>query len=83
MMAWNFDISEAPKGEWVDSHKTVGKTVVMQCTHVPEYIIAAGNSGVVTLSKWLPNEDRWNMFSKNTPPIAWMPWPKHPNEVAE
>lgn len=78
---WNFDISQAPKGNWVETQKTAGKTVVMQMIHVPDPIIAAGNDGVVTLSKWLPKEERWCMFTKDVPPLAWMPWPSHPNEV--
>lgn len=47
-----------------------------------QMIIAAGSKGHVTVSKWLPREERWQMFSKDTPPLAWMPWPTHP-EAAE
>ena len=79
-MAWNFDISQAPKGFLQDVRKTVGKNIVMSVEHVPDLIIAAGNGGVVTISKWLPKEGRWNMFTKDAPPLAWMPWPTHPNK---
>ena len=78
MSDWNFNINEAPKGYYEDVQRTVGKTVVMSVVHVPQLIIAAGNGGVVTVSKWLDKEQRWNMFSKDTPPIAWQPWPDHP-----
>lgn len=82
---WNFNIEEAPKGEWrmVDCGK--GQREV----HFPALIIAAGSDGVVTPSKWVPatfnkvtgkmtSPDRWNMFTGDVPPLAWKPWPKHP-----
>ncbi len=43
-----------------------------------EPIIAAGNEGVVTKSRWLAKEDRWVMFTQAVPPLAWQPWPAHP-----
>ena len=43
-------------------------------------IIAAGGKGVVTGSRWLEKEGRWNMFTKAVPPLAWQPWPDHPGE---
>jgi hypothetical protein len=42
-------------------------------------IIAAGNKGVITPSRWIEKEGRWVMFSKGVPPLAWMPWPTHPD----
>lgn len=77
-MEWNFDISAAPKGHFEVVVKQVGKNTVMSVVHVPALIIAAGNGGVVTTSKWLDKEQRWNMFTKDVPPMAWMPWPSHP-----
>jgi hypothetical protein len=44
-----------------------------------EPIIAAGNEGVVTVSRWNDKRQAWSMFTTATPPLAWMPWPKHPN----
>lgn len=82
-MEWNFDIEQAPKGTTTTVQKTIGKAVVNQSIHVPALIIASGTDGVVTLSKWLPKEERWNMFSKNVPPLAWMPWPSHPDGETE
>ena len=82
MMEWNFDIEQAPKGHYEDITKTIGKNVFMTVRHVPIFIIAAGNGGVVTFSKWLPDEGRWNMFTKAVPPLAWMPWPSHPSVAA-
>lgn len=77
---WCYDMSEAPTGYFDDVRRTVGKTIVMSHVHVPETIIAAGNGGVVTLSKWIEKEQRWSMFTKDCPPIAWRPWPKHPDD---
>lgn len=42
-------------------------------------IIAAGNKGVVTVSRWIEKDGRWSMFTKSVPPLAWMPWPSHPD----
>lgn len=75
---WNFDITQAPKGEVRPVTRAVGKSQITKDEHVPETIIAAGSDGVVTLSRWLPKEGRWNMFTRDVPPIAWQPWPKHP-----
>ena len=75
---WNFDISQAPKGKTKKITRTLKGKEVETELHVPEKILAAGNEGVVTLSHWIEKEQRWNMFTKDVPPLAWMPWPKHP-----
>lgn len=78
---WNFDISAAPKGTYRTITRTIRNKEVTSEEHVPEPIIAAGNDGCVTVSRWLPKEGRWNMFTADVPPIAWMPWPKHPGSA--
>ena len=75
---WNFDISAAPKGKTLVVNRTIGKKKVDVSVHEHVLIIAAGSDDVVTLSRWLPSEGRWNMFTKAVPPIAWKPWPAHP-----
>ena len=77
-MDWNFNIEEAPRGEWRKAKRIVGKNEVEVDYYDAPTIIAAGNGGVVTPSRWLPKEERWNMFTKDVPPIAWQPWPAHP-----
>ena len=67
----------APRGTTRMVTRIIGKTEVERQEHVPALIIAAGNDQVVTVSKWLPEQGRWNMFSKDTPPLAWQPWPAH------
>ena len=79
MSGWNFDISQAPRGSFRQVERTIGKNTVTVDEHVPAKIIAAGNEGVVTTSHWLPDQERWVMFSKSTPPLAWMLWPDHPH----
>lgn len=82
-MTWNFDMSEAPRGETV-TRKQRGKHGEMDVSvFVPDLIIAASECGKVTLSRWLPDQDRWNMFTKDSPPIAWQPWPEHPKSEGQ
>ena len=78
MTQWNFNMDEAPRGNIRSVTRIIGKNEVTTEEHVPDVIIAAGNDGVVTLSRWLPKEGRWNMFSAKVPPLAWMHWPQHP-----
>lgn len=80
MTDWNFDIEAAPKG-YSEQRTRKGKdgTDVDYTHYVSVKIIAAASDGKsVTVSNWLPEQGRWNMFGKDSPPIAWMPWPEHP-----
>lgn len=77
MTNWNYNMSEAPKGSYREV--AIGKGT--RKIHEPVRIIAAApDSDVVTISNWLPDQERWNMFTKERPPIAWAPWPEHPGE---
>lgn len=78
-LVWNRDISQAPRGTMRLVKRTIGKKEVEVEEFTPDLIIAAGNGGVVTISRWLPKEGRWNMFTTSVPPLAWMPWPDHPD----
>lgn len=78
MTGWNFDMASAPRGSCRVERRRIGKNEVDVEVFTAPPIIAAGSGGVVTLSCWLPKEGRWNMFTKDTPPVAWMPWPAHP-----
>jgi hypothetical protein len=78
-MNWNFNMDEAPRGSVRTMARTIGKNTVNVEVFHPDMIIAADASGtVVTPSHWKPSEGRWQMFTKDAPPIAWMPWPEHP-----
>jgi hypothetical protein len=82
MSKWNFNMDQAPRGNVRVERRTIGKNAVEVERHTPSPIIAAGACGVVTPSYWLPASGRWNMFTKDRPPIAWMPWPTHPAQEA-
>lgn len=71
-------MDEAPKGSYETVTRKAKDKEITYERHVPALIIAAGNDLVVTPSRWLPDEGRWNMFTKDVPPIAWYPWPEHP-----
>jgi hypothetical protein len=82
---WNFDISAAPTGgERTITGKVGGSRDYERKSHIKEHIFAAGTGGVVTVSYWIPDQGRWNMFTKAVPPMAWRtyvegaPLPRHP-----
>jgi hypothetical protein len=90
MTDWNFDISAAPRGHYVEetlpgrsgSVRTIRK-------HAAPKVILATKCKKVIQSKWLPPDDserrpigRWEMLNAGEEPVAWMPWPSHP-EVSD
>jgi hypothetical protein len=82
---WNFDINAAPRGkEKVITGKVAGVHEYERRVHARERIFAAGTGGVVTVSYWIPEHERWCMFTKAVPPMAWRPYeegatlPRHP-----
>ena len=79
-MQWNFDIAQAPRGCFKTYTNLVKGREISRDVHVPEYIIAAGNGGVVTVTHWNDKAQKWSMFTKDVPPLAWMPMPAHPYE---
>ena len=66
-MTWQ-DMDTAPKGEWVE--QPAGKDGT-RMVHVPKRIIALMSNGDWTVSYWVPKDERWCMFTKGTPPVAW------------
>lgn len=72
MAEWNFDMSKAPRGRFrvVPSGKGKGTRRVFE----PADIIVAGACGTVTVAHWLDDQKRWNMFTAEVQPIAWMPY---------
>lgn len=74
--AWRFDVDNAPKGRMVEVPGAKGG---VRRVHKPDQVIIACSDGLtVTLSRWLPDEQRWNMIGKSETVVAWMDWPKHP-----
>lgn len=72
MAEWNFDMTKAPRGKVRLVAAGQGKGT----RKVPERvdIIAASACGVVTVTRWLDDQKRWNMFTSEVGPIAWMPY---------
>lgn len=84
MMPWNFDMSQAPIGGEVTTTQRAGNGDINVTRYVAPTVIAAGPSeGFVGLTKWDNKRGAWMYFSKDAPPIAWMPMPDHPHEVAK
>ncbi|MEH3108926.1 MAG: hypothetical protein PGN22_02345 [Agrobacterium cavarae] len=77
-MTWNTDITAAPRGKMVPTTVKTKDGFKQSETYQREIIIAASRCGVVTKSYWIPDQERWCMFSKDSPPDAWMPWPENP-----
>jgi hypothetical protein len=82
---WDFDVSAAPRGiEKVLTGKVAGVHAFERRVHERERVFAAGTGGVVTVSYWIPDQERWCMFTKAVPPMAWRPYvkgaplPRHP-----
>ena len=76
---WRTDIENAPRGWIAEVPGPKGST---RKVHQPELVILAAADGkTVTVSRWLPAERRWNMLGRNEQPVAWMPYPVHPDQV--
>jgi hypothetical protein len=45
------------------------------------HVILASKCGKVTHSYWVAKEARWCMFNKGEAPVAWQPWPEHPDKT--
>lgn len=83
-MPWNFNMDEAPRGTVeIVTREVKGKVQQME-KFTPQRILAT-NGVIVTMSNWIPPKKgppaapgRWNMFSADRPPIAWMEWPEAP-----
>jgi len=76
---WNYNMGEVSKSYIKGKvHLREGKLVSIP-TLVPKKIIAAMNGKtLVTVTYWLPNEDRCCMSAHGQVPICWMPWPEYP-----
>ena len=89
MSEWNYDIDAAPRGRYVTKVINGKNGPVNKEVYEHEYIIATEGT-IVTLSRWLPpitdgpvsrrRGGRWTMFATWQTPLAWMPWPKAPNQ---
>ena len=71
MAQWNHDLTKAPRGSIriVPAGKDATRKIM-----VPTEIIAASACGVVCIARWLDDQKRWDMFTREAPPIAWQPY---------
>jgi|GEM_PF-2671606 len=85
MEGWNFDISQAPLGEFVSTTRIVKDKEVISRDYRHEKILVATKCGKVITSYWLPKNGqdggRWNFMATGEQPVAWMRFPKHPNDM--
>ncbi len=67
-MTWR-PIETAPKGETrlVKVGNKGGEREVL----VPAWVLVPTSDGKITMSHWLPQQGRWNMFSTDYPPTHW------------
>ena len=80
-MSWRTDIENAPRGRMVTLPGPKGST---RTVHQPDLVILAAADGqTVTVSRWIPQEQRWNMLGRTEKPVAWQPFPTHPARDVE
>ena len=79
MSDWNYNMEEAPRSVEYTVKKQVGKTVKDVKKFEGRKIIAT-DGDIVTVSWYLPKEDRWAMFATKQTPTAWQPWPDAPSK---
>ena len=72
---WHYVMDAAPLGAIVMQTRKGKDGPVEVPVFVHAKVILCGNCGTVTASRWLPDEKRWEMFSKTETPLAWQPWP--------
>lgn len=77
-MNWDYDISKAPRGKYIEQARTINGKEQLAKVFKPERVILATKCGKVTISRYIPEEKRWEMLGKNEEPEAWKEWPKHP-----
>lgn len=82
MKDWNHNIDAAPKGGYVERTETRKGEPVKIREWVSPRIHAVSSDHRVITSRWLPDlkkegEGRWEMFSKDHPPLAWIAFPEY------
>ena len=80
MSEWRTDLENAPRGKMIELPGPKGS---VRKVHQSEPVIVASADGkTVTVSRWIPDEKRWNMLGKKELPVAWQPFPTHPGTAA-
>lgn len=77
---WNFDMSEAPRGQMKTVNGPKGNKVER---FEKQGVIVMNGNGFVAKSYWIPESKRWNLFGATTQPIAFIPMPNAPAEFEQ
>jgi len=84
-MEWNRDIEAAPKGFEATEERLIAGRLKKVEVYIYMPVILASKCGRVMKSRWLPADTgahrpigRWEGFQPLEEPVAWMPWPEHP-----
>ncbi len=82
-MEWNFNMDEAPKGDYVTTKRGETTTEVFK----PVFLLLAAKPDLITKSYWIPEQNRWCAFTapsgSKQQPFAWMLWPEFPNKESQ
>ena len=76
-MAWNTNISEAPKGEMIETEILTQKGLVKKMVHQKQTVWLWTKCGKQTMSYWIPESDtlagggRWSGLAEGEQPKAW------------
>ncbi len=76
---WNYNIEQAPKGWAATAIISVDGKPRKRDVFNHEKVITASECGKVIVSKWLPDQQRWEGYKKDEQPIAWQDYPRHPS----
>jgi hypothetical protein len=83
MSDWNNDMSQAPRGFVAHTTVSTANGPRSSSRFIAQRLILATKCGKVTLSQYIPDEERWMMLSKGEEPVAWQRWPEHPSSEVE
>ena len=81
-MSWNFNIEEAPKGRRFKREIKQKDKIIYQPVFEEQRVLTASKCGNVFVS-YMTEKGRWSGYTDKELPIAWMPFPKHPNGEKE
>jgi len=84
MKKWNYNLEEAPKSYYTEvktgRFNKEGEPITKPGFIVERIFAVIPDSSTVTISYWLPRENRWCMFTKEHGPLCWKAWPTFSKE---
>lgn len=76
---WCWDLEQAPKSYLAKTNYVAARKNRSLTKTVSIYFLAASLDGkTVTRTRWLPDVERFEGFTKSQMPVAWRPYPEHP-----